>query len=263
MLLDILGIPSTKGQVTLLRAVGTTDVRLLFLRSASIQWKSQCLFQPADNPRRPWEAVSCKKKNKNHCMIHFIVSFQVVGNVPSDFSANHALKFRDSQSNKNTLFCFCQFLSLWFIFFLTESFVVCTADSKAGVMYHVKSYRDAHDVQSHFTGCSTLLGGGIAWQILCLYHYMYAWTVRIWGFTDAFESAPAWINIIFPLRRAKWTLKGKKPTPKQLKKWFILIFLGWRWCRMNKRQTGKKKKKIIWLKSMILMNVQLWSVILW
>lgn len=168
MLLDILGIHSTKDQVTLLKAVDTTDVRLFFLRSASIQWKSQCLFQPADIPRRPWETVSCKT---NHCMIHFIVSFQVEGNIPSDFSANHALKFRESQSNKSTLFCFCQAISLWFIFLPPETFVVCTADSRAGVIHHVKSCRDAHDVQSHITGWSTLLGVGIARQILCLYHY--------------------------------------------------------------------------------------------
>lgn len=82
--------------------------------------------------------------------------------MPSDFSVNHALKFRESQSNKNTLLCFCQVLSLWLIFLLPESFMDCTADSKAGVIHHVKSYRDAHDVQSHLTGCSTLLGGSIA-----------------------------------------------------------------------------------------------------
>lgn len=72
---------------------------------------------------------------------------------------------------------------------------------------------------------------------------LYAWTGRIGGYIGAFESAAAWRNIFFPLRRPKWTLKGEKTTTKKYKKWFILLFLGWRWCRMNKRHTGGKKKR--------------------
>lgn len=84
-------------------------------------------------------------------------------------------------------------------------------------MYHVKSYRDAHDVQSHISHtCSTLLGGGIAQQILCLHPYMYAWTGGIGGFIDAFESAAAWLYIFFASKESKMNAERKKTNNKTI-----------------------------------------------